>query len=149
MRLLNWTYLLWSKNSIERLMISSSAMILLSSSATSPRSSFDPLAAGGKTISLTFHLLKNGIEYYFIRNFFFKNPAFTINRWMRCIKVSSSFHFIWGTNVRSVHQNNSTRSTSSLVEQLNKWNDSSNWCWFPTLVLESPMSCSNTPISTQ
>lgn len=41
-------YLLWSKNSIERLMISSSVMILLSSSATSPRSSFDPFEAGGK-----------------------------------------------------------------------------------------------------
>ena len=33
------------KNSIERLMISSSVIILLSSSATSPRSSFDPLVA--------------------------------------------------------------------------------------------------------
>lgn len=41
-------YLQWSKNSIERLMISSSVIILLSSSATSPRSSFDPLEAAGK-----------------------------------------------------------------------------------------------------
>ena len=44
----NEAYLLWSKNSIERLMISSSVMILLSSSATSPRSSFDPLEAAEK-----------------------------------------------------------------------------------------------------
>lgn len=41
----NILYLLWSKNSIERLMISSSVIILLSSSATSPRSSLDPLDA--------------------------------------------------------------------------------------------------------
>lgn len=41
-------YLFWSKNSIERLMISSSVIILLSSSATSPRSSLDPLEAMGK-----------------------------------------------------------------------------------------------------
>lgn len=41
----NDAYLVWSKNSIERLMISSSVIILLSSSATSPRSSFDPLEA--------------------------------------------------------------------------------------------------------
>lgn len=42
------SHLLWSKNSIERLMISSSVIILLSSSATSPRSSCDPFEALGR-----------------------------------------------------------------------------------------------------
>lgn len=42
------THLVWSKNSMERLMISSSVIILLSSSATSPRSSCEPLDASGE-----------------------------------------------------------------------------------------------------
>lgn len=53
------TYLPWSKNSIERLMISSSVIILLSSSATCPRSSFDPLEARGKS--------KIGLKYRFLK----------------------------------------------------------------------------------
>lgn len=37
--------LFWSKNSMDKLIISSSVIILLSSSATSPLSSLEPLAA--------------------------------------------------------------------------------------------------------
>lgn len=69
------TYLPWSKNSIERLMISSSVIILLSSSATCPRSSFDPLEARGKS--------EIGLKYRFLeknrRNFIFQNTASRAN----------------------------------------------------------------------
>lgn len=42
------TCLFWSKNSMDKLIISSSVIILLSSSATSPLSSLEPLAAAQK-----------------------------------------------------------------------------------------------------
>lgn len=117
----NNTYLPWSKNSIERLMISSSVIILLSSSATCPRSSFDPLEATGKS--------KIGLKYRFLKknshNFIFKTlhhewttvmslswvcqaigetqhflVRLTING-VLCIKVSSPLHFIWGHNQKA------------------------------------------------
>lgn len=108
--IVRWVYLLWSKNSIERLMISSSVIILFSSSATSPRSSLDPFEAAVKKKKKAHNAKwklppthKNHIFLIFtmVTKWKFNQSIdrcsliLTIYR-MLCIKVSSPLHFTWG-----------------------------------------------------
>lgn len=91
------TYFFWSKNSMDKLMISSSAMILLSSSATSPLSSLEPLVADGQRYIYKCWLKNNTLLMN--KNVNIASKKFTIN-WMLSIKIPSPFHLIWITNAQ-------------------------------------------------